>query len=114
MQAIRQSLTVATQRRISLIRPSLIIQHIRYDSSDSRSSANQNKSEKQSDPGKGSNLNKTKTSDKKQKVNTTDDTKQPGTTRKDWNKPNQVISNDPPYGKAGGSIDTHNPDRGKK
>ncbi|CAF0803474.1 unnamed protein product [Adineta steineri] len=114
MQAIRQSLIVATQRRINLIRPSLIIQHVRYDGSDSYSSTNQNKSEKQSDPSKGSNLNKTKTSDKKQKVNTTDDTKQPGTTRKDWNKPNQVVSNDPPYGKGGGSIDTHNPDRGKK
>ncbi len=33
---------------------------------------------KQSDPSKGSDLNKSKTSDKKQKVNITDDTKQPG------------------------------------
>ncbi len=37
-----------------------------------------------------------------------------GTTRKDWSRPNQVVSDDPPYGKAGGSIDAHNPDRGKK
>ncbi len=33
---------------------------------------------KQSDPNKGSDLNKSKTSNKKQKLNTTDDTKQPG------------------------------------
>jgi hypothetical protein len=33
---------------------------------------------KQSDPNKGSDLNKSKTSDKKQKLKTTDDTKQPG------------------------------------
>lgn len=33
---------------------------------------------KQSDPSKGSDLNKTKTSGKKQKPNITDDTKQPG------------------------------------
>jgi hypothetical protein len=37
-----------------------------------------------------------------------------GTTRKDWSKPDQVVANDPPYGKAGGSTDTHNPNQGKK
>ncbi len=36
-----------------------------------------------------------------------------GTTRKDWSKPDQVVANDPPYGKAGGSTDTHNPNQGK-
>jgi hypothetical protein len=80
-----------------LIRSSLIVQQIRYDASDSRSSENQKKSKvirnfdwewkqdfdffvggKQTDPSKGSDLNKSKTSDKRQKLKTTDDTKQPG------------------------------------
>ncbi|UJR22126.1 hypothetical protein I4U23_025190 [Adineta vaga] len=114
MQALRQSLTIATQRNITLFCPSLIGQHVRYDGTDSRSSNSRKNNEKQSNPSKDSNLNKTKTTDKKQKSNIIDDTKQPGTTRKDWSKPDQVVSNDPPYGKAGGSIDTHDQNRGKK
>jgi len=70
---------------------------------------------KKPDSSKGSDLNKTKSNpDRKKSPTTTDDTKQPGTTRKDWSKPDQTVSNDPPYGKAGGSTDTRNPDRGKK
>ncbi|CAF1523740.1 unnamed protein product, partial [Adineta ricciae] len=114
MQALRQSLTAEAQRRLTFLRSSLFAQNVRYDASDSRSSSRQKKDEKQPNPTKTSNLNKTKTSEKKQKPNIVDDTKQPGTTRKDWGKPDQIVSNNPPYGKAGGSIDTHDPDRGKK
>ncbi|CAF3096431.1 unnamed protein product [Rotaria sp. Silwood2] len=113
MQPVRQSLTTAFQRRLILIRPTLSVQQVRYNGSDP-SSSNYGKSGKQSDPNKGSDLNKTKISDKKQKSNTVDDTKQPGTKREDWSDPNKVASNDPPYGKAGGSTDAHDPSRGKK
>ncbi|CAF1050000.1 unnamed protein product [Rotaria sp. Silwood1] len=113
MQPIRQLLTTAIQRRLILIRPSLSVQQVRYDGSDPTTS-NYRKSGKQSDPSKGSDLNKTKISDKKQRPNTVDDTKQPGTKREDWTDPNKITSNDPPYGKAGGSTDAHDPNRGKK
>ncbi|CAF1284088.1 unnamed protein product [Rotaria sordida] len=69
---------------------------------------------KQTDSNKGSDLNKTKTSDKKRKLKSVDDTKQPGTKRQDWSDPTKMTGNDPPYGKAGGSTDAHNPDRGKQ
>jgi hypothetical protein len=38
----------------------------------------------------------------------------PGTTRKDWSKPNQVVGNDPQYGKGGSSTDANNPNQGKQ
>ncbi|CAF0890771.1 unnamed protein product [Adineta steineri] len=112
MQVIRQTLTTVIQRPASLVRASTIVQQVRFDGSDPRSSTSSenHKSGQQH----GSNLNKSKGGDKKQKPSTTDDTKQPGATRKDWSKPDQVINNDPQYGKAGGSPDAHNPDKGKK
>ncbi|CAF1075026.1 unnamed protein product [Rotaria sordida] len=113
MQSIRQSLTAAFKQRLTFTRPSLIVQQVRYDGSDPSSSA-YGKSGKQTDPNKGSDLNKTKTSDKKRKLKSVDDTKQPGTKRQDWSDPTKMTGNDPPYGKAGGSTDAHNPDRGKQ
>ncbi|UJR27118.1 hypothetical protein I4U23_008417 [Adineta vaga] len=102
MQALRRSLTNISQR------PAILVQSIRFDGSDPRSSTSSEKHKgmQQSGSARGSDLNKSKGGEKKQKSTVTDDTKQPGTTRKDWNQPNKVVGNDPRYGKAGGSADT--------
>ncbi len=79
----------------------------------------------------GSDLNKSKGGDKKQRSSTPDDTQQPGkeiianfnqisfdyfsgATRKDWNNPNQVVGNDPQYGTGGSPTGADNPSQGKK
>jgi hypothetical protein len=118
MQIIRKSLTTAfvsgistvTSRSKTLVGPLSIVQQIRLDGSDPRSSTSSenHKSSQQSSSSRGSDLNKSKGGDKKQRSTSTDDTNQPGATRKDWSNPNQVVGNDPQYGKGG------SPSKGKK
>ncbi|CAF1337372.1 unnamed protein product [Adineta ricciae] len=96
MQVLRQTFINTIQR------PLVLVRQVRFEGSDPRSSTKPEKHRglNQSSSTHGSDLNKTQGDQKKQKTPITDDTKQPGTTRKDWSQPNKVVGNDPSYGKA--------------